>query len=109
VRIANVTLGALQGKIMPSRRLLLAVAALLLCPLVSVRAGSDVYAIDAHVISAGNSVQAKSSCFRMDAVIAEPVAGFSLSTDFTLNAGFVAVAAPASDAIFFAGFEDCTP
>jgi hypothetical protein len=94
---------------MPSRRLLLTVAALVLCPLVPAQAGSDIYSIDAHIIATGSSVQAKSSCFRMNAVIAEPVAGFSSSNDFSLNAGFIAHAAPISDAIFFSGFEDCTP
>ena len=94
---------------MSSRRSLLTLAALLLCPLVSVRADSDVYSIDAHIIAAGSSAQAKSSCYRMNAVIAEPIAGFSFSTDFTLSAGFAAVEAPSSDAIFFASFEDCTP
>jgi hypothetical protein len=94
---------------MSSQRSLLAVSALVLCPLVSGQASSDIYSIDAHIIAAGSSVQAKSSCFRMHAVIAEPVAGFSSSTDFALNAGFIAVAAPASDDVFFSGFEDCAP
>ena len=95
---------------MSLRRSLLAApaaAVLLLAP--AVQADDDVYSIDAHIIAAGASAQSMSACFRMNAVIAEPLAGFSSSTDFTLSAGFYAVAAPVSDDIFFSGFEDCTP
>jgi hypothetical protein len=94
---------------MPSRRPLLAVAALVLCPFGSIRADGNVYSMDAHIVSAGSSARAKSPCYRLDAVIAEPIAGFSSSTSFDLNAGFVAVATPRNDDIFFTGFEDCTP
>jgi hypothetical protein len=81
-----------------------------LLALVSVRADTQpTFALDAHVIAAGSSVHAASSCFRLDAVIAEPVAGFSSSTDYGMNAGFFAVVPRTSDEIFFSGFEDCTP
>jgi hypothetical protein len=83
-------------------------AALLGAVVVTCVADSPTFSIDAHVIAAGNSTQSESSCFHMNAVIAEPVAGFSTGGDFTLNAGFFAVATPGSDDIFFAGFEDCT-
>jgi hypothetical protein len=69
----------------------------------------DGYSITAHILASGNSAQAASPCFRMNAVVGEPVAGYSSSTDYTLNAGFFAVAAPGSDGIFSSGFEDCTP
>jgi cystathionine beta-lyase family protein involved in aluminum resistance len=84
-------------------------AALLGAVAVTCAADSPTYSIDAHIIAAGSSTQATSSCFHMDAVIAEPVAGFSAGGDFTLNAGYFAVAPPTSDDIFFDGFEDCTP
>ncbi len=67
------------------------------------------FTLDAHIIAAGSSVHAASSCFRLDAVIAEPVAGYSSSTDYGMNAGFFAAVRPTSDEIFFSGFEDCTP
>jgi hypothetical protein len=72
-------------------------------------ADSPTYSIDAHIIVAGSSAHASSSCFGMDAVIAEPVAGFSNGGEYTLDAGFSALAVPGSDDIFFSGFEDCTP
>ena len=93
---------------MSSVRSLLTLALLGWWPLVSVRADSDFYSLDAHIITAGSSAQARSSCFRVDALIAEPLAGFSSSIDFTLSAGFVAARVAPSDAIFFSGFEDCT-
>jgi hypothetical protein len=78
--------------------------------LVSGHAGTPpTFTLDAHVIAAGSSVHAASSCFRLNAVIAEPVAGYSSSTDYAMNAGFLAAVPPTSDEIFFSGFEDCTP
>ena len=74
----------------------------------SIAADTDSYSIDAHIIAAGNS-PASNSCFRLRAVIGEPVAGFSSSADFTISAGFLSLAAPKSDDIFFNSFEECTP
>ena len=70
---------------------------------------AQTFSIDAHIVSSGSSAHLRSSCFRMSATIGEPVAGFSSSTDYTLNAGYAAVAPMRDDAIFFTGFEDCTP
>ena len=67
------------------------------------------YSIQAHVIAAGTSARGKSACFRMDATIGEPVAGFSSSTDYTLSGGFRALVPTAGDDLFFDGFESCTP
>jgi hypothetical protein len=76
----------------------------------SIRAGSNTYSIDAHVISAGTSSLSGSPCFRMWATIAEPVAGYSSSTNYSFSAGFRAVTQSAgSDDIFFSGFEVCPP
>jgi hypothetical protein len=78
---------------------------------VSVQADTQTtFSIDAYIVSAGSSVRAVSPCFGLTATIAEPVAGFSSSTDFALNGGFLAhVAANPSDDIFFNGFEECPP
>jgi hypothetical protein len=53
------------------------VAALLGAVAITCAAGNPTYSIDAHIISTGTSVHATSVCFGLDAVIAEPVAGFS--------------------------------
>jgi hypothetical protein len=53
------------------------VAAVLGAVAVTCAAGNPTYSIDAHIISTGTSVHATSVCFGLDAVIAEPVAGFS--------------------------------
>ena len=60
----------------------------------SIHADNVTYAIDAHIIASGSSGQSVSSCFHISAVVGEPVAGFSSSTDYTLNSGFFAVAPP---------------
>jgi hypothetical protein len=88
----------------------LAVAVCILAA-VSVQADTQTpFSIDAYIISAGSSVRARSSCFGLTATIAEPVAGFSSSTNFALSGGFLAhVAANPSDDIFFNGFEECPP
>lgn len=72
-------------------------------------ADSPTYSIVAHIVAAGSSTHASSACFGMDAVIAEPVAGFSAGGTYTLNAGFFTGAVPVADDIFSSGFEDCTP
>ena len=76
----------------------------------SIRAGSNMYSIDAHVISAGTSSLSGSPCFRMQATIAEPVAGYSSSANYSFSAGFRAVTqSTGPDDIFFSGFEVCPP
>jgi hypothetical protein len=75
-----------------------------------VQADTQPFSIDAHILSAGSSVRAESPCFGLTATIGEPVAGFSSSTDFALNGGFLvhSTAIP-SDDIFTNGFEECPP
>jgi hypothetical protein len=75
-----------------------------------IHAGADIYSIDAHVLSAGTSKLSGNTCFRLHATIAEPVAGYSSSTNYSMSAGFGAVTQSAArDDVFFSGFEDCTP
>jgi cystathionine beta-lyase family protein involved in aluminum resistance len=85
------------------------VAALLSAVAITCAADSPTYAIDAHIISTGTLVHAKSACFGMDAVIAEPVAGFSSGGVYDLVTGFAGVSPTVNDTIFADGFEDCTP
>lgn len=66
------------------------------------------YEIDGHVLSAGTSVQSSNSCYRLDAVIGQPVAGFSSNSTYALGAGFLATSPP-TDNIFANSFEECTP
>ena len=76
----------------------------------SIHAAGQTFSIDTYVMSAGTSVRSGSPCFRMQATIAEPAAGYSSSTGYSLYAGFRYVTqSNGSDTIFFAGFEDCTP
>lgn len=84
-------------------------AALLSAVAVTCAADNPVFAIDAHIISAGTSMHAKSACFGIDAVIAEPVAGFSSGGVYNLSTGFAAVSPVINDTIFANGFEDCIP
>ena len=67
------------------------------------------YSITAHIISNGSSVHSTSSCYQLDAIIAEPVVGDSSSTTYVLSAGFSHLTPPISDTIFANGFEDCSP
>jgi hypothetical protein len=83
----------------------------LLSAILPIYASTDAaFSIDAHVISAGSSVRSASPCYRLTATIAEPVAGLSSNADLSLSGGFLTHNNVAtSDAIFFSGFEDCTP
>ena len=87
----------------------LAFAALFSATAISSIADTPIYSISAHIISNGSSVHSASNCYRLDAVIAEPIVGASKSDSFVLTAGFGYIAAPASDSIFANGFEDCSP
>jgi hypothetical protein len=96
----------LPGDIMNFRSMLGAVLSAL-----AITSAADIptYSIDAHVISSGTSTHASSACFGLDAVIAEPVAGFSSGGIYDLSTGFAAVSPIVNDTIFANGFEDCTP
>jgi len=73
----------------------------------AIDATGQTFSIDAHVVSAGSPVLS-GPCFRLQATIAEPVAGYSSGTIYSLSAGFQAVAADAAnDEVFSSGFEAC--
>jgi hypothetical protein len=72
------------------------------------RAVGPTYTIDAHILSTGTSVRALSSCYRLDAVIAEPAAGFSSGGAYDLSTGFSYNAALPNDNLFGNSFEDCS-
>ena len=73
----------------------------------AIDATAQTFSIDAHVVSAGSRVLA-GPCFRLQATIAEPVAGYSSGTIYALSAGFQAVAPDAAnEEIFSSGFEAC--
>ena len=92
----------------PLIRAALASVAVLLC--LSIQAAAQSYSIDAHVIAAGTPARSGSACFRLDATVAEPAAGYSSSVDYAVSAGFRAIAATTGgNDIFFAGFEECSP
>jgi hypothetical protein len=74
----------------------------------SSNAVSPSYSMTSHIISNGSSAHLSNACFRLDAVIAEPVAGISTSADYTLSAGLRAVAPSNNDGVFFSAFEDCS-
>jgi hypothetical protein len=97
----------MNGVVLKSAFVLAAVTAPGIAVLSAV-AENESYAITQHVISAGSSTTAASSCFHMNAVLGEPVAGFSSSTDFALSTGFLPPGPRAGDDIFFDGFEECT-
>ena len=90
---------------MPFPRLIATVLLAFACG--AIDATGQTFSIDAHVVSAGSSVQSTSACFRMRATIAEPVAGYSSSTNYSITAGFQAVTPIANDEIFSSGFEAC--
>jgi hypothetical protein len=84
--------------------------ALLLPALAASPANTAVYSVDSHILAAGSPVHSASSCFGLDAVIAEPVAGFSSGGQYTIRAGIsYVVTSLADDSLFASGFEDCTP
>ena len=85
------------------------VAGMLGAVAISCAADSPTFLIDAHIISTGSSTHASNGCFAMDAVIAEPVAGFSSGGVYDLSTGFAAVSPIVNDTIFANSFEDCTP
>ncbi len=85
------------------------VAALLGAVAITGAADSPTFSIDAHIISTGSSTRASNGCFAMDAVIAEPIAGFSSGGIYDLSTGFAAVSPIIDDSIFANGFEDCSP
>lgn len=70
---------------------------------------ATIYAIDAHLISAGAPPRSSSNCFTLDAMIGEPVVGFSSGGTYGLSGGFLAAASVSSDVIFANHFEDCSP
>lgn len=68
----------------------------------------DVYAIDAHIVSAGAADRAKGNCFRLTATIGEVAPGYSSGMHYALRGGFAATrAATPHDDIFFDGMEEC--
>jgi hypothetical protein len=67
------------------------------------------YSIDGHVISSGALSRASNACFALEAIIAEPVAGFSSGGTYDLRAGFANATPTADDTIFANNFEDCAP
>lgn len=96
----------IAGDLMNYRSIL---AALLSAIAVTSAADIPTYSIDAHIISTGTSIHASNSCFGLDAVIAEPVAGFSSGGVYDLSAGFAYSSPIVNDSIFANNFEDCTP
>lgn len=82
-------------------------AVLLACAVGAIDATGQTFSIDAHVVSAGSSVLSSSPCFRLQATLAEPVAGYSFSATYSLSAGFQPVVPIAHDEIFSSGFEAC--
>lgn len=70
-------------------------------------AAAPIYSIDAHVVASGARATAANSCFRLQATIGEPVAGYSASAGFSLSAGFWLLVRDAGDVIYSSGFEDC--
>jgi len=71
-------------------------------------ADTPTYSIDAHIIATGSSTRASNGCFTIDAVIAEPVAGFSSGGVYDLSTGFASASLIVDDTIFANSFEDCT-
>lgn len=76
---------------------------------VTANAADPVYSITAHIVSNGSSVHSTSSCYQLDAIVAEPTVGYSSSTTYGLSGGFSYFQPAVSDTIFANGFEDCSP
>ena len=90
--------------------LLFLAGAAVCCAAAYAGAALNPYTIDAHVIGSGASQRTANACFRLRATIAEPIAGYSSSSDYALEAGFLAHrTASARDEIFFDAFEICPP
>lgn len=70
-------------------------------------AATPTYSIETHAVVAGSTVTAANSCFRLQASIAEAVAGCSTGAEFALAAGFRSLARDAHDGIYASGFEEC--
>ena len=88
-------------------RILLAVAVTTAASAVS-GADRSTYSITAHIIANGTSAHATSSCFGLEATIAESVAGFSAGGEYALSAGFRHMIPRVNDTIFGNAFEDCS-
>lgn len=83
-------------------------SALLSAVTITCAADSPMFSIDAYIVSAGSSTRASNGCFAIDAVIAEPVAGFSSGGVYDLSTGFASASPIVNDTIFANSFEDCT-
>jgi len=93
---------------MSSQRLTIGIA--LAAATATISAAATNFSVDAHVVTSGTSTQSASSCFRLQATIAEAAPGYSSSPTYSLSAGFrYASRGLGGDEIFFGGFEDCTP
>jgi hypothetical protein len=84
-------------------------AAFLCVVVITSAADIPTYSINAHIISSGASFHASNACFGLDAVIAEPVAGFSSGGVYHLSAGFSYSSPVVNDTVFANNFEDCIP
>ena len=63
--------------------------------------------IDPHVVDSGGQ-PLSNSCYRLSGAVGQPVAGYSSSGTYSINAGFVAATPTTNrDEIFFNGFEGC--
>lgn len=72
-------------------------------------ASNPTFSLDAHVISAGTPVHSASACYRLEAVIGEPVAGYSHSATYSMDAGLLDAQPGPFDSLFADSFEDCPP
>ncbi len=62
--------------------------------------------IDFHLIDSGGKTLS-SSCYRLAGTIGQVAPGYSNSTTYSINAGFLTAAPANHDEIFFNGFERC--
>jgi hypothetical protein len=93
---------------MQIRLWLLAVAAVTLGVLGSVRAGAPpTYSIDFFAISAGGNTL-HGDCYRLSGTVGQPAPGYSSGSIESLIAGYWQPApTAATDEIFFNGFQGC--